>query len=449
MGLDPKVFILNNILLHCINVMLVLWFIVLLCGRFDIAFITAVLFAVHPIHVESVVWIVERKDVLYTFFYLGSMVSYIYGIRVKKKANTFYALSLFLFLGSLLSKPAAVTLPVVLLLIDFYYRDDRRFGGNKAVHALIHKIPFFMLSGVFALIGLGQKREGLFDIYSHVERIMVGSYALMVYVVKLFAPLGLSCFYPMPDKVNNSLPVLFVVSPFVLLFVLCFFVYIFRKKRELLFGLLFYCSTMFLVTFMGASTALMADRYMYVPSIGIFFILAYCVCHLIGYESIKKVALRIYAKVFISILFVILAFMTFERCKVWKNGITLWSDVISKYDNVEAAYVNRGNEYGRSGQYDLALADYEKALALAPNSLLSLTSRGYLFYLQGDHERAVTDLSKAISLYPNYIPAYLNRSLAYEKMGKYREAADDLIKAKAIEPHVSLLRLDDLKKRAR
>ena len=139
--------------------------------------------------------------------------------------------------------------------------------------------------------------------------------------------------------------------------------------------------------------------------------------------------------------------MTYERCKVWKNGITLWSDVISKYDNVPAAYVNRGNEYGRNKEYDLALADYKKALDLEPSNLVALTSRGYLFYLMGDNNKAIGDFNKAISAYPQYVPAYLNRSLAYEKIGEYRGAINDLLRARSLEPEASIVRINYLRKK--
>ena len=446
-GLDPKIFILNNILLHCVNVLLVLWFVFLLLKRFDIAFMTAALFAVHPVHVESVAWIVERKDVLYTLFYLGSIISFIYSAKREQKKNSFYSLSLLLFLFSLFSKPAAVTLPIVLLLIDLYFHGDIYvFDWKKMAGALFNKIPFFILSGIFVLIAFGQQKPGLFDIYSRLEHIMIGSYGFMFYVVKLIMPSGLSCFYPVPAKINNSLPILFSIAPAVLVAAVFSLAFVFRKKRELLFGLLFYCVTISLVTFFGASTALASDRYTYVPSIGVFLIASYLVCHLVSHESIKNMAVRLSLKFLISCFFVVLAIMTFDRCKIWENGITLWSDVISKYDNVIEAYVNRGNEYGRNKEYDLALEDYKKALELEPSNLTALTSRGYLFYLMGFYDRAIDDYTKAISAYPQYVPAYLNRSLAYERIGEFRGAVDDLMKARMIDPNVSIERLNDLKK---
>lgn len=445
-GLDPKIFILNNILLHCINVLLVLWFVYLMFQRFDIAFMTAVLFAVHPMHVESVAWIVERKDVLYAMFYLGALISYVHGMKGEHKKTNFYTISLLFFFFSLLSKPAAVTLPLVLLLIDLCFYSGP-YDHKKMLRAFVHKIPFLILSGSFVFIALGQQKPGLFDIYSRAERIMIGSYSFIAYVVKLFLPVGLSCFYPVPDKINNSLPFLFHIAPVFLFFVLSFLIIVFRNKKELLFGLLFYCSTIFLVTFVGASTALMADRYTYIPSIGIFLIFSFVVCHLGSSKLARNFTQRSLAKTAISLVFVVLAIMTYERCKVWKNGITLWSDVISKYENVPNAYASRGNEYGMSKEYDLALSDYNKALELEPRNLVALTSRGYLFYLMGDNDKAIGDFNRAISAYPQYVPAYLNRSLAYESIGEYKSAIDDILTARHFEPEVSVDRIDHLRKK--
>ena len=373
-GLNPKVFIFNNIILHCINVILVFWFIFLLVRRVDVAFLTSVLFAVHPMRVESVAWIVERKDVLFTLFYLGALISYSYGIKNAKKINGCYLITFVLFLCSLLSKPAAVTLPLVLLLLDYYFK------RKNTVYLFVEKIPFFILSIIFGLIAMGQARPEWVSLYSRIDRIMLGSYSFIAYIVKLFMPVKLSCFYPVPLKVEGSFPPIFSLAPFGFVVLLVLILLFFRKSRKVMFGALFYFLTIFPMTFIGASTALMADRYTYLPYTGIFFMISAGVCFLTSRILPRRIIIRLSVKIVIFCLLILLSLVTFERCKVWKNGMTLWNDVIAKYPDVVAAYINRGNEYGKKGEFDLAISDYNKALNIDPHKLTAYTSRGYVYY---------------------------------------------------------------------
>jgi hypothetical protein len=191
--LNPYNYHLTNLILHLLNSLLVFYLIYLLSGNIIVSFITAILFGLHPLHVESVAWVSERKDVLYSFFFLLSCITYLYYLTKEHKSR-YYLLSLFFFLCSLLSKSIAVTLPLVILLLDYYLK---RKPGKIF---FLDKIPYFVLSIIFAIIAIFGvyldnvvRSEPHFSLFSTLS---VASYAIIFYLGKLFLPIKLSCLYP-------------------------------------------------------------------------------------------------------------------------------------------------------------------------------------------------------------------------------------------------------------
>ncbi|MBI4648195.1 MAG: hypothetical protein HY738_16830 [Bacteroidia bacterium] len=222
-GTSPFVFHFTNVLLHIINSLLVFWLVLLVLNDLKTAFFCGLLFGVHTLHVESVAWIAERKDVLYSLFYLLSFISYIKYIKLTRKDAlpkisacaiavtpnevslrvrvNYYLLSLVLFIMSVLSKGMAVTLPLVLIATDYFY--NRKLLSKKII---AEKIPFLIISLIFGIIAiLAQKTEtaisGL-ESYRLDESIVFACYALFQYVLKLLLPAGLSSFYPYPSEIS-------------------------------------------------------------------------------------------------------------------------------------------------------------------------------------------------------------------------------------------------------
>jgi protein O-mannosyl-transferase len=187
-GLNPKAYHATNLVLHLFNVVLVFYFVLIISKRTTTALIVACLFGIHPMHVEAVAWITSRKDVLYTFFYIGSIISFIKYVTYNK--HTYYWISLFLFVFSLLSKSTAVTLPVILLLIDWYKQRD--FRGS----VLYEKIPFLVLSFLFGIISLISQQSMGYEndavAFKFIDRLLLAAYSLGFYFVKLFIPINLS-----------------------------------------------------------------------------------------------------------------------------------------------------------------------------------------------------------------------------------------------------------------
>ncbi|MGB4849237.1 MAG: hypothetical protein WBP41_15035, partial [Saprospiraceae bacterium] len=190
-----------NLVFHLLNVILVFYAVLLLCNKSGIALLTSLLFGIHPIHVESVAWAAELKDLLYTLFFLASMIMYLKFLpNLQKK---YYLAALLLFLCSLLSKGMAASLPVVLLLIDFFK------GRKLTMNVLLEKIPFFLLAILFGIIAVSAQRAP--DIVQDVtfftfpQRIAFACYGFCTYIAKLILPINLSAYYPYPLKTGSGI----------------------------------------------------------------------------------------------------------------------------------------------------------------------------------------------------------------------------------------------------
>lgn len=395
---------LTNLLLHLLNTFLVFLFIFMLPGRkVIVATIAAILFGIHPMHVESVAWVSERKDVLYTLFFMASLIAYLYYLK-RDYDLKFYLLALFLFTCSLLSKAMAAPLPLVLFLID--YITARKWN----IKVLLEKIPFFLFSIGFGILAMKIQTEGHAAgiLFPFSNRILHACYGFIGYIVKLLVPSGLSAFYPYPYPLVNSSWVL-DHTPFILFLtlaltlILCT-VLIIRlikqdeKYRPFIFGFLFYAAIITLVLqFIPVGRAIMADRYAYLPSIGIFIIIGFLADQI--YEQKKYRSLVI---AFILVYSGILAIMTFERTKVWKTDETLWTDVINKYPGdgrILLAIANRANFFYLENRMPEALKDYLLAASINPNddAVLEKIGRIYgkemnkmdsaLYYLQKAYSR--------------------------------------------------------------
>ena len=273
--LDPYGFHLLNVLLHVLNTLLVFWFIFILTKRnLLMAAFVALFFGIHPMHVESVTWVTERKDVLFLFFFLIALITYM-RFRVSRKMS-WYIITSILFILSCLSKGTAVVLPGILIIIDYLLTDKL----NRKM--FIEKIPFFLISAGFIILTYLLHKTGTlrFDVDDRTvaQKIIFATYDLLWYIFKLIIPSNLSAFYAAPRL--NEIPIVFYISPLILLGFLAIIYLYFRKNKFVIFGLLFYFfSIVLMLQFVpsGGSLFIMADRYNYLPSIGLLFILAYII----------------------------------------------------------------------------------------------------------------------------------------------------------------------------
>lgn len=471
--LDPYLYHLDNLLLHLLNTGLLYAFILLLTGRIEIAVITAILFGVHPMHVESVSWITERKDVLYTFFFLLSLLCYTRYVKGERKKVALIISSFILFWLSLLSKPAAVTLPLILIALDYYLGYfEKIFQGKKPIWGLkiiLEKIPFLGLSVIWGIITINTTRsiaDG--STFSILERLLFAFYGTATYLYKLIIPIELSCFYPYP-RLNEAgmLPIMYYLAPVITLLLLYLVYRSIRHTRVALFGTLFFFFTIALVLqFFPVGPNIITDRYTYVPYIGVFFIIGSGFAYI--QDNFRK-ELKQLSLLFMVFVIGLFSYLSYQRCHVWKNSETLWTDVISKYPNISEgylnrgqyftdndqfnkaladynvtlqlnpkttlAYINRGNVYGRQGLFDEALADYTRAIALDATASKVYLNRGNVYGMQGLIDSSIIDYTTAISLERNYLDAYINRAISHSKKRDFTKAFADFNKALEINPN--------------
>ena len=430
-GQDPHGYHVMNIILHLINTGLVFWLLHLLSGRIDVPFIVGLLFGIHTLHVESVAWVSELKDLLYALFYFGSLICYLKYIK-QGESKKLYVTALLLFVLSVLSKAMAVSLTAVLLLIDYFM--GRKF--DKRV--LAEKVPFAAVSLSFGVIALFAQQAARAihgnTQYSLLERVVFACYGFVTYLWKLIIPTKLSAFYPYPERIGGSLPMSIWIYPLIVVAIVAMTFYTIRYSRKVFFGMAFFFITIALVLqLLQVGGAVMADRYTYIPSIGLFYIIAE------GYRRVteKGAASPSMGKLVIvgfAGYMVWLSVLTWERAGIWHDSFSLWTDTVAKYDRIPFAFTNRGYAYYKIGKYDEAIADYNKTLQLDATDAGTYHNRGVAYYHSGKNELALADFNKAFELKLDNSEVYNNRGAVYAAMGRSDAAIADFTRAIELSP---------------
>jgi protein O-mannosyl-transferase len=438
-GLNPKIFVLTNLLFHILNALLVFLFVLLLIRSFTnskfgsiqkannpflISAISSILFAIHPINVESVAWISERKNVLYVFFFLLSIISYVKYLKSAK--FKFYNISLLLFLCSLLSKGVAVSLPLSIIAIDYLFL--RKMLSKKV---LIEKIPFFLLAMIFGFIALiGQGKEIVKIDNSLYEHLAFASFSFINYLFKLILPINLSAYYFCPNKAT-----LLQWFCFIILLIIFLLSVRYRKRispsRLSVFAFCFYLANIvFLIQLIPLGNVLMADRYIYLSSIGFFLLVAMFIVQLAGKFSIVYL--------FLGISLVLLGFKTHERIKVWNNSMVFWSDLIEKNNNLPFAWFSRGLYKESQGDNEGAMNDFNMAIQLHPNYKEVYYEKSNIFLRMGKKQLAMDNILKAIFIDPKFYDAYLLRGNLKNETGDYQGAIEDFSKVIQLKPDYAI-----------
>lgn len=424
--LNPFIYHFNNLLLHILNCLLILWFIYLIMENIAVAFLTSLIFAIHPLKVESVAWVTERKDVLYSFFYLFSLI--LYTFYQKKPHLKFYILSILFFFFSLLSKSSAITLPFVLILLDYFQ------GIKIDRNNLIKKIPFFILLLLFVVIGIissSKFMEDEIEKYNLLQKFLLANYVIYFYLYKIFLPFKYSCIYPNPIKSGATPNLLLYALPIISLILLILILKIKFKKKIILFGILFFIITLstMLQIIPTAGAGIVFDRYTYIPSIGIFFVISH---FLVSVFSAKIKHNKFIKWIFILslvLLLFILSMISHDRCYVWKNSISLWKDAVVKYPNIAISHHNLGNVYNSIGKFEKAIVEFNNAISLNPKYFMAYNNRGIAYMNLKNYKKSVEDFNKAIELKSNYPKAYNNRGVVNLKIGKLDYAVKDFTEA--------------------
>jgi tetratricopeptide (TPR) repeat protein len=419
-----------------------------------VAAATGVLFGFHPIHVESVAWISERKDVLCSFFFLAGILTYLryacgrsdsvaLGPFHRGHSSRFFFLTLLLFVLSLLSKPMAVTFPVVLLILDWYPL-GRFESGERRVSILWEKLPFFALSLASSVVTIAAQKSAdsvtPFSELHLMDRLFVGSQSVAMYLWKLFVPLDLIPFYPYPrDFSPLSVKYFLAFLAIAGIAISCVVLLRSKKGQYWIAAWSYYLVTLLPVLgIIQVGNQSMADRYAYLPSIGPFLLVALGL--VLAFERRRATAAEYSsggytALVALGFLALTLSCLTVRQTGVWKDGLTFWSYVIEKKpQGIDIAYNNRGNIYLKQGRLDDALRDFNTALTINPNFVRFYLNRAEVFNRLGNHEKTLADLTSAVTLKPDYELGYLYRSMFYNALGDHERALVDLTTAVTIKP---------------
>lgn len=452
-GFHPFVYHWDNLLLH----MFVVGVLFGLGRRMGLsapaAGVGSLLFAVHPMHVESVAWVTERKDVLYAFFYmlaLSQYCRYLQAVRPPAACRLLplgqrfpagkgpmaagggnrsaFAFSVVFGFLSILAKPMALSLPFVLCLFDLFY--GRKFSGRWLAEKLVHAAYIIPVAWITA--SLHQRR--LMDNWA--EAVLTAVWSFVFYIRKFIYPVDLSPLYATPSPVSLENPeILFSVILFAV-YVACLVRY--RRNRWFFFANGFFVASIFFLVRLRTSWGLheVADRFMYLPSLGFCLLFGLGVEWLFLRARANKRATAALA-LGLALVFTVLSVQSCRQTKVWENDATLWASVIQKGATDRLAYFARGKMYDEKGDHVNAVADYTMAIALDPKFPRAYNNRGIIYGKHGDYDRALADFNRALALYPEFAQAHNNRGLIYFYLREDRLALEDFNKTIELRPRVA------------
>jgi hypothetical protein len=465
-GVNPMGHHLSSIILHSLNTLLVVLLVVKLFEaiRSKLSFsekaeeerfwrravitgiVTGILFGIHPLRVESVVWISERKDVLYTFFSLLSIMCYLeYSASFRKKhRGLFYLACLSCFILAVMSKATAVSLPLVLILLDIYPlgRIEFRSAFSSWRKILVEKMPFLGISIAVTLINISVHEEmGTIESYNTLpllDRILVAFKALSFYVMKMVWPTHLVPVYPYPENVSFFSPE--YIGSFILAVaftILCIFLW--RKgKRLWLTTWVYYVITMLPVLIIKAYSGFAHDRYTYMPSIGPFLLIGLGISLMWDGTYLRRhfpSSGKKIANLAMILITIILSVLTVKQIKTWKNPITLWTHQIEIYPSNAFGYRSRADYYSNIlNDYQKALGDLTLAIGCKPDDAVAYLFKGRAYMKLGDYQKAIMSFDKTIEIRPEFSIAYSDRCNVHLRAKNLQQAMKDCSIAIEIDP---------------
>ncbi len=463
-GISARPFISWNLYLHLLNTLLV-FFLIFRISKENLfaALFSAGVFALHPMHVESVAWVSERKDVLYVFFFLIGLLIYDKFLEGKYSAEKksdykWYVLALIAFVLSCLSKAMAVVFPLVLILMDMYRNTEK--NGFEALKQsfkpkkILEYLPFFLIALYFGLMAMNVQSGGdfggffektgrevavnKFDTFSILQRFQFAAYGFCMYIVKFFVPTDLCTFHPYPTQAQyDSSPIywgFFVLA----LAIAALSIFSLVRTKIVAFGVGFYFFTVaFVLQFISVGVVIMADRYSYLPYVGLSFMLALAV------ETYIPKNIRVIFYGISAVAAVAWFVQTRAQVDSWQNSETLWGRVISIYPGQEQPHSIRGNYYGKMASraaeqkdakaqalfVEKAEADFKKAIELKSSRADVYEGMGNIHGMRGEHLKAIEMYNKAIQIDPAKASVYINRGIGYSMSGDLQRSLKDMDKA--------------------
>lgn len=497
----PIRFIVVNIMMHLVSCLLLYLICLQLFNNKIYPIVIALLFGIHTLHVESVSWISERKDVLYTMFYFLSLYLY---ILYRRRTNVMlYILSIIIFILSALSKGQAVFLTVSLFLVDYLILENYLDWKKH-----LNKIPFIVISLVFGIISIKAQAASTAlaetDQYELYQRIAFGSNGFLQYIWRFILPVNLANLYPYPDIIHRTVPVLYWLTVPIFVIALISSLFFYKKNKIVTFGILFFIGNIImLLQFIPVGSAMYSDRYIYIPSVGLSVLIA---C-LLEWLCNKYFKYRYVFNIIFSIYALFLVYLTVQREKIWHDSLTLWSDCVSKYPEAVIGWNNLGTQYnlladslyketdaakfvaykkqaidcfsegikykpdytnafynrGKTAQdiydfnsdssyFDMALGDFNTAIVSDLKFAPAFQSRALVYDAKAESfmgvnddsarfytNLAIFDFDRAIELDPGLIEIYINRGTTYGKSGNYAKSLEDFNYYETLNPKSTAL----------
>ncbi|NTW57717.1 MAG: tetratricopeptide repeat protein [Nitrospirae bacterium] len=442
-GLNPGAHHLVNLLFHAVNTVLLFLLLVRMTGASWQSMIVAALFALHPLHVESVAWVAERKDVLSAFFWMLTLLLYAWYVR--RQGRMRYLLTLCSFALGLLSKPMLVTLPLVLLLLDYWPLGRLQFGETGTLarqdpaHAgqrhltwrlLWEKTPFFALAAVSSIVTLHaqQKAVASVEFVPVVFRVINALWSYVLYLGKMLWPLNLAAMYPL----STTLTMTQGLSAGLLIAGISLFVMRSAKRHPYLFvGWLWYLITLVpVIGLVQVGRQAMADRYTYLPLIGPFMMLAWGMGAVAGEIRFRRIAISSAG----GLMLVALVILTWFQIRTWKDSFTLFNHAIEAVDRNYIAHETMGRMLTGTGRLDEAQHHYATALRIAPNDERSLIGMGNVLIEQGKIDEGIYYTQMALRLRPNSHYGHFNMGYALLKQGREQDALDQYAEGLRSDP---------------
>jgi protein O-mannosyl-transferase len=448
-GLHPRGHHLTSLFLHLANVLLLFAVLNRMTGALWRAAFVAALFSLHPLHVESVAWVAERKDVLSTLFWLLTMLAY--ARYVGRPTRPRYALTLVAFALGLMAKPMLVTLPFVLLLLDTWPLDRMAYGRGgddeprtrKRIRPseqrlplsrlVWEKTPFFALAAISSVVTFSlQQRAGAManmEVFPLSSRIANALVSYLRYIGKMIWPSDLAVLYPHP---GTGLPLWWGAGAGLALLGLSILVVrVIRRRPYLAVGWLWYLGTLVpVIGLVQVGVQAYADRYTYVPLIGLFIMIAWGVPDLVGRWAHARTVLAVLAGTALAAL----TACTWIQLGYWKESVSLFTHTLQVTTKNYVAQNNLGNALADRGKVEEAISHYAESLRVKPDHAEAYNNWGTVLVEQGRLEEAIDRFLAALRVKPDYAAAHCNLGLALERKGRREEAIAQYLEALRLDP---------------
>ena len=441
-----------NLIIHLVNVLVVWWLSILIFSspvirdhpiakyKNEIAFITALLFISHPLATQSVTYIVQRMASMVAMFYLLSIALYLKA-RLADNASLpkylLFAGSILSALLAMLTKENAFTLPFAIVLVEFFFLRSKQlkinFRDYRSLLAIVGLIGFIILVVLkfsFSILKPINPNEVHAGILTPITYLFTQFSVIVKYIQLLFLPINQMVDYDIP--VANSLFEIKTLLCFLVLLSLIFFaIFIFNKNRIISFGIFWFFLTLAIESSIIPINDVIFEHRTYLPSVGFFLILSSGI-YLLLREKNKLLVFAIFA-----VIIVMNSFLTFQRNKIWKDDISLWSDNISKAPNKSRPYYCRGSAYAKLEKWDKAIADFSSAIRIFPNYSFAYANRGVAYGKRKEWDKSISDQSAAIAIDSKHATAYFNRGANYGELKQWDNAIKDYTSAISINPDYS------------